>query len=419
MKKLYSFICAFAATALCASAAVQPVSSGRLIKLNENVMRKSAAVSPDAYVMQAAAAASDAPASLENNQFVMTFDMPDYDENGNYLGSDAVSTMFTLTDPLPLSDGSISYYMTDFLDGFFNPEVSVLQLEAIYNPASGELSIDAGQDFLQVGSNVYKTWTLGEGTAVYGALPVVFAWENGAFKFVPTYNTSSGTVTTTGFSAGIQTTQGVSIAFELVNPNIIKTNGSMSTKVYGWNKQTNAQSIFMNEDGLLAEVADGKLSLYNFFGIGFDQAVEFAINSADKKLTANSSKTVTIGQYQSTLAPAINDLGSATEKGNATKGQGDLVATYSVSGGKTTISVPDFNFFVRTAALYYPLTECSVVLDFSIDDANAGISDVIADNDANAPVEYFNLQGMRINEPAAGQLVIRRQGKTVSKLIVK
>lgn len=40
-------------------------------------------------------------------------------------------------------------------------------------------------------------------------------------------------------------------------------------------------------------------------------------------------------------------------------------------------------------------------------------------NNADAPVEYFNLQGLRINNPAPGQIVIRRQGTTVTKIMVK
>lgn len=49
---------------------------------------------------------------------------------------------------------------------------------------------------------------------------------------------------------------------------------------------------------------------------------------------------------------------------------------------------------------------------------SAGISDVTVDDD-NAPVEYFNLQGMRLSQPEAGQIVIRRQGSRVSKILVK
>lgn len=46
---------------------------------------------------------------------------------------------------------------------------------------------------------------------------------------------------------------------------------------------------------------------------------------------------------------------------------------------------------------------------------NAGVDNVAVDN-ADAPVEYFNLQGVRVAEPAHG-IFIRRQGNSVSKLI--
>ena len=48
----------------------------------------------------------------------------------------------------------------------------------------------------------------------------------------------------------------------------------------------------------------------------------------------------------------------------------------------------------------------------------AGVGAIEVDN-SNAPVEYYNLQGMRILNPQAGQLVIKRQGTKTSKLIVK
>ncbi len=49
-----------------------------------------------------------------------------------------------------------------------------------------------------------------------------------------------------------------------------------------------------------------------------------------------------------------------------------------------------------------------------------GIDDVMADSefDANAPVEYFNLQGIRVAEPQDG-LYIRRQGNTAKVVMVK
>ena len=50
---------------------------------------------------------------------------------------------------------------------------------------------------------------------------------------------------------------------------------------------------------------------------------------------------------------------------------------------------------------------------------DAGVSSIVADEDNDAAVEFFNFQGMRISEPAAGQMVIRRQGSKVQKMLVK
>lgn len=42
-----------------------------------------------------------------------------------------------------------------------------------------------------------------------------------------------------------------------------------------------------------------------------------------------------------------------------------------------------------------------------------------ASTDVNAPVEYFNLQGQKVLNPAAGQLVIKKQGGKVTKMIAR
>ena len=56
-----------------------------------------------------------------------------------------------------------------------------------------------------------------------------------------------------------------------------------------------------------------------------------------------------------------------------------------------------------------------------VSDGFAGIENVAADAefDANAPVEYFNLQGIRVANPEAGQLLIKRQGNKATKVIIR
>lgn len=48
-----------------------------------------------------------------------------------------------------------------------------------------------------------------------------------------------------------------------------------------------------------------------------------------------------------------------------------------------------------------------------------GIGSIESDGNANAPVEYYNLQGMKIANPAAGQIIIVKKGTDVSKQIIR
>ena len=49
---------------------------------------------------------------------------------------------------------------------------------------------------------------------------------------------------------------------------------------------------------------------------------------------------------------------------------------------------------------------------------NTGVDDVTV-NDENAPVEYYNLQGVRVENPAPGQLYIKRQGSKATKVLFR
>jgi hypothetical protein len=59
-----------------------------------------------------------------------------------------------------------------------------------------------------------------------------------------------------------------------------------------------------------------------------------------------------------------------------------------------------------------------ILVTFNGQKQSTGIGSVATD-DTQATVEYYNLQGIRVNNPAAGGIYIRRQGSTVSKILVK
>ena len=60
----------------------------------------------------------------------------------------------------------------------------------------------------------------------------------------------------------------------------------------------------------------------------------------------------------------------------------------------------------------------NVYLYTNLLNAVSGIEDVVADSDNNAPVEYYNLQGIKVENPENG-IYIRVQGNTVTKVLIK
>ncbi|MCM1449752.1 MAG: phosphodiester glycosidase family protein [Clostridiales bacterium] len=52
-----------------------------------------------------------------------------------------------------------------------------------------------------------------------------------------------------------------------------------------------------------------------------------------------------------------------------------------------------------------------------IDTESAGIDEIVNDENSNAPVEYYNLQGMRVMNPANG-IFIKRQGSKATKVMI-
>ena len=94
-----------------------------------------------------------------------------------------------------------------------------------------------------------------------------------------------------------------------------------------------------------------------------------------------------------------------------------LAITKKVDGDNVTITIPyhAITVFATTAQKFYYGSEFPSTLTFK--DANAGIKGVAVDN-ADAPAVYYNLQGVRIENPTSG-VVIRVQGGKATKMLVK
>lgn len=51
------------------------------------------------------------------------------------------------------------------------------------------------------------------------------------------------------------------------------------------------------------------------------------------------------------------------------------------------------------------------------EDAVVGVEGIVNDADVNAPVRYFNLQGVEVTAPAKGEVVVKKQGSKATKVV--
>lgn len=76
-----------------------------------------------------------------------------------------------------------------------------------------------------------------------------------------------------------------------------------------------------------------------------------------------------------------------------------------------TLAQPGFHTYAVTA-LYNVGESRPAKADINV---MSGIDGITADD--NAPAEYFNLQGIRVDSPRTGNIYIRRQGSKAAKVI--
>lgn len=104
------------------------------------------------------------------------------------------------------------------------------------------------------------------------------------------------------------------------------------------------------------------------------------------------------------------------------EGMGDIVANVTVTG--TTDSEGNASFDIPVLWVLdpdNPTEGITIGVTFNgvtqTPDVPVGISEITSVD--NTPAEYFNLQGQRVANPAAGSLVIRRQSGKATKVLVK
>ena len=179
-------------------------------------------------------------------------------------------------------------------------------------------------------------------------------------------------------------------------------------------------------DFIYTEIQGNDLVCYNLLGGGFSYPVPFTVDATARTATCVDA-VFTEQSDGTTMYPFylcdVEISGESASLGSTTV-ETDIVFGDDGEGGTLTGLTKDY---VAAVCDYQgqivPWVGNGLIYDFTIVYTGdlladmAGVEDITIDNvDANAPVEYFNLQGQRVANPANGQVYIRRQGATASKI---
>lgn len=187
----------------------------------------------------------------------------------------------------------------------------------------------------------------------------------------------------------------------------VNNNGMSDIFMVGYTDNGPSAQLYLNKGAapeapaaptnVQAAIADGKLV------ITWDYETEAAIEGS---LMYNIFVKKADGSIYSLVA-ANPETGFVKVGYGRTAGLRPQVKEYSipVTDGKYTVGVQAISTANET---YSKFTVATV--------EPAGITDVEADN-SDAPVYYYNAQGIRIDNPTEGQLLIKVQGNTASKVI--
>ncbi len=168
------------------------------------------------------------------------------------------------------------------------------------------------------------------------------------------------------------------------------------------------------EGGAIAAVTEVVRVFYGNEGIKFGSSkgggtLTLALNSDYCKLyTSVVVNAKTYGSDNSSLTVNGTAIKVGSEFADLTYTLGTPASTGASYAGSilTSLSLSsDKRLYVKSIELRY-------------DADNTGVEDIDTDN-TQAVLEYYNLQGIRIDQPVAGQICIMRQGNKVTKVLVR
>ena len=189
----------------------------------------------------------------------------------------------------------------------------------------------------------------------------------------------------------------------------------------------NNDEVVKEQTYVYNEVVEGNLVTTGLFGVGFVSPVTFTLNKETGKAIADNQVVTSMGDGSgATFDFMFYDL--IFNEDSTKVSVGEPVVTFDIipeeeEGTTMTYIYKDLSF-VGTPynGQMAALLPNGIVYGFQVLYIGdifdpSGIHDVQLDKNNNGPVEYYNLQGIRVSEPTKGGIYIRRQGNVSTKIM--
>ena len=199
-----------------------------------------------------------------------------------------------------------------------------------------------------------------------------------------------------------------------------QVNGKSAFTYYNSNDER-----FQKQAYVYNEIVEGSLVTTGLFGEGFGFPVTFTLNQETNTAVADNQVVTALGDGSGEFFDFM--FYNLVFNGDSVK-IGDPVETFEIipqegAEGVMTYIYKDYTF-VGTPynGQMVALVPGGIIYGFQILYVGdifdpTGIHDVQLDKNTNAPVEYYNLQGIRVSEPTKGGIYIRRQGNVSTKIM--
>ena len=199
-----------------------------------------------------------------------------------------------------------------------------------------------------------------------------------------------------------------------------QVNGKSALTYYNSNDER-----FQKQAYVYNEIVEGSLVTTGLFGEGFGFPVTFTLNQETNTAVADNQVVTALGDGSGEFFDFM--FYNLVFNGDSVK-IGDPVETFEIipqegAEGVMTYIYKDYTF-VGTPynGQMVALVPGGIIYGFQILYVGdifdpTGIHDVQLDKNTNAPVEYYNLQGIRVSEPTKGGIYIRRQDNVSTKIM--